>query len=185
VDLVIASYTMRKSAEIEFVGPYYEAGRGFLVRKDSNRHGEIKDSSYLKDEKVEVCTAKGSTYAKDLPSLGFTLMPSLPATYQYCLDQLLSEKTTIYAVASDDAVLAGYAQSGAVKMLDTIEGTEEYGVAMRSGTPALKKKVCSAVAAILEDTPGWNSMYENNLAHLLNKPTPDVPDLNPKVCPES
>jgi ABC-type amino acid transport substrate-binding protein len=185
VDLVIASYTMRKSAEIDFVGPYYEAGRGFLVRKDSVRHGEIKDSSYLKSEKVEVCTAKGSTYAKDLPSLGFTLMESLPATYQYCLEQLLSGKTNVYAVASDDAVLAGYAQSDKVKMLDPIEGTERYGVAMRAGTPALKKKVCSAVAAVLEDTQGWNAMYQKNLAPLLKKPTLGVPDLDPKVCPDS
>lgn len=185
VDLVIASYTMRKSAEIDFVGPYYEAGRGFLVRKDSVRHGEIKDSSYLKSEKVEVCTAKGSTYAKDLPSLGFTLMESLPATYQYCLEQLLSGKTNVYAVASDDAVLAGYAQSDEVKMLDPIEGTERYGVAMRAGTPALKKKVCSAVAAVLDDTRGWNAMYQKNLAPLLKKPTLGVPDLDPKVCPDS
>ncbi|MGW1659170.1 serine/threonine-protein kinase [Streptomyces atratus] len=185
VDLVIASYTMRESAEIEFVGPYYEAGRGFLVRKNSVKHGEIKDSSYLMTKKVEVCTADGSTYETDLPLLGFTLMKPLPATYQYCLKQLLSDKTNVYAVASDDAVLAGYAQSDTVEMLDPIDGTEKYGVAMRSGTPALKKKVCSAVAAILEDTPGWNSMYQKNLASLLKKPTPGVPDLDPKVCPES
>ncbi|MEV0124271.1 serine/threonine-protein kinase [Streptomyces sp. NPDC050703] len=185
VDLVIASYTMRKSAEIDFVGPYYEAGRGFLVRKDSVRHGEIKDSSYLKAEKVEVCTAKGSTYAKDLPPLGFTLMESLPATYQYCLEQLLSGETNVYAVASDDAVLAGYAQSDEVTMLDPIEGTERYGVAMRSDTPALKRKVCSAVAAVLEDRQGWNAMYRRNLAPLLKKPTLGVPDLDPKACPDS
>ncbi|MET9930535.1 MULTISPECIES: serine/threonine-protein kinase [unclassified Streptomyces] len=185
VDLVIASYTMRKSVEIDFVGPYYTAGRGFLVRENSMRHGEIKDSSYLRTKKVEVCTAKGSTYAKDLPSLGFTLMKSLPATYQYCLEQLLSNETNVYAVASDDAVLAGYAQSDKVKMLDPIEGTEEYGVAMRSGTPALKKKVCSAVAAILKDASGWETMYRKNLAPLLRKPTPGVPDLNPEACPEN
>ncbi|MFH8371807.1 serine/threonine-protein kinase [Streptomyces sp. NPDC018031] len=185
VDLVIASYTMKESAETDFVGPYYEAGRGFLVRKNSVRHGEIKDDSYLMSEKVEVCTAKGSTYAKELPLIGFTLMKSLPATYQYCLEQLLSKETNVYAVASDDAVLAGYAQSDTVRMLDTIGGTEKYGVAMRSGTPALKKRVCSAVAAILEDTPGWVSMYQKNLAPLLKKPTPGVPDLDPKACPES
>ncbi|MYV71624.1 protein kinase [Streptomyces sp. SID2131] len=184
VDLVIASYTMRKSATLDFVGPYYTAGRGFLVRKNSVRHGEIKDSSYLRAKKVEVCTAKGSTYAKDLPSLGFTLMKSLPATYQYCLEQLLSNETNVYAVASDDAVLAGYAQSDKVRMLDPIEGTEEYGVAMLSGTPPLKKKVCSAVAEILKDTSGWDSMYQRNLALLLKKPTPGVPDLDPKACPE-
>nr|WP_307826422.1 transporter substrate-binding domain-containing protein [Streptomyces pactum] len=185
VDLVIASYTMKESAEIDFVGPYYEAGRGFLVRTDSVRHGEIKDDSYLQTEKVEVCTARGSTYAKDLPSRGFTLMKSLPSTYEICLEQLLSERTKVYAVASDDAVLAGYARSDTVKMLDTMEGTEEYGVAMRSGTPALKKRVCAAVAAILEDRPGWNAMYQRNLAPLLKKPTPGVPDLDPEVCPQS
>ncbi|MEV7797289.1 serine/threonine-protein kinase [Streptomyces sp. NPDC087512] len=185
VDLVIASYTMKESAEIDFVGPYYEAGRGFLVRKNSVRHGEIKDSSYLRTKKVEVCTAKGSTYEELLRRDGFTLMKSLPATYQYCLEQLLSKETNVYAVASDDAVLAGYAQSDTVKMLDPIGGTEEYGVAMRSGSPALKNKVCSAVAAILKDTSGWESMYQENLARLLKKPTPGVPDVDPKVCPES
>ncbi|WP_326698413.1 serine/threonine-protein kinase [Streptomyces sp. NBC_01754] len=185
VDLVIASYTMQKAAGIEFVGPYYEAGRGFLVRKDSVRHGEIKDSSYLIAKKVEVCTAEGSTYARDLPRLGFTLSKSPAKSYRYCLEQLLSKETDVYAVASDDAVLAGYAQSDTVRMLDPIEGTEKYGVAVRSGTQALKKKVCSAVAAVLEDTSGWNSMFQKNLAPLLKKPTPGVPDLDPKACPES
>ncbi|MFF0746747.1 serine/threonine-protein kinase [Streptomyces sp. NPDC004111] len=184
-DLVIASYTMKESAEIDFVGPYYEAGRGFLVRKNSVRHGEIKDASYLKTAKVEVCTASGSTYATSLPPLGFTLMDSLPATYQYCLEQLLSNESKVYAVASDDAVLAGYAQSDTVKMLDTFGETQKYGVAMRSGSPVLKGKVCSAVASILKDTQGWNRMYQKNLLPRLKKPTPGVPDLDPKRCPAS
>ncbi|MFE6777893.1 serine/threonine-protein kinase [Streptomyces sp. NPDC057702] len=184
VHLVIASYTIRQDDEIDFVGPYYTAGRGFLVREKSSKY-TIKDSSDLKSLGVEVCTAKGSTYWDELPKRGFTMMKSPPATYQRCLEQLLDERTDVYAVASDDVILAGYAKQnpGKVRRLTSIDGTEDYGVAMLSGQAGLKAEVCSAVRGILADKEGWEAAYRKNLADLMDaEAPPGLPDLDPTTC---
>ncbi|MFJ4962783.1 serine/threonine-protein kinase [Streptomyces sp. NPDC088729] len=186
VDLVIASYSItddRKTAapggySVDFAGPYYEASRGFLVREKSSKY-TIRDSSDLRDLGVEVCTARDSTYEKALPEQGFTMAASQPNTYQDCLDKLLDPKSDVYAVASDDIILAGYvkANPGKVRRLENIQGAEGYGVAMRPGTPLLKGEVCTALRGILGGKI-WEDMYTDNLSGLVgNKNPPGRPDL--------
>ncbi|MEU6939356.1 serine/threonine-protein kinase [Streptomyces rubiginosohelvolus] len=185
VDLVIASYSItddRKTAgpdgySVDFAGPYYEASRGFLVREESAKY-TINDSSDLRDLGVEVCTARESTYEKALPKQGFTMAKSQPNTYQDCLDKLLDPKSDVYAVASDDIILAGYVEAnpGKVRRLENIQGAEGYGVAMRPGTPTLKREVCSALRTILAGRV-WEDMYKENLSGL-------VGDKNPPGRPE-
>ncbi|MFE2976872.1 serine/threonine-protein kinase [Streptomyces sp. NPDC059258] len=185
VDLVIASYSItddRKTASpggysVDFAGPYYEASRGFLVREKSAKY-TINDSSDLRDLGVEVCTARESTYEKALPEQGFTMAKSQPNTYQDCLDKLLDPKSEVYAVASDDIILAGYVEAnpGKVRRLENIQGAEGYGVAMRPGTPTLKREVCSALRTILAGRV-WEDMYKENLSGL-------VGDKNPPGRPE-
>ncbi|MEU5159706.1 serine/threonine-protein kinase [Streptomyces sp. NPDC020875] len=184
VHLVVASYTMRQDDEIDFVGPYYTAGRSFLVRMKSKRY-VIKDASDLIRQRVEVCTARKSTYWGDLPKLGYTMMQSPPASYQRCLEQLLDDKSSVYAIASDDVILAGYVEKnpGKVRKLPNIDGVEKYGVAMLSGQSDLKKEVCSAVRNILADGEGWEDMYRDNLDPLIGPADrPGRPDLDPKSC---
>lgn len=186
VDLVIASYSItddRKTASpggysVDFAGPYYEASRGFLVREKSSKY-TINDSSDLADLGVEVCTARESTYEKALPKQGFTMAKSQPNTYQDCLDKLLDPKSDVYAVASDDIILAGYVEAnpGKVRRLENIRGAEGYGVAMRPGTPDLKGEVCSALRTIL-DSRIWEDLYKENLSGLVgDKNPPGRPDL--------
>nr|WP_267918489.1 MULTISPECIES: serine/threonine-protein kinase [unclassified Streptomyces] len=186
VDLVIASYSItddRKTAgpdgySVDFAGPYYEASRGFLVRQKSTKY-TINDSSDLRDLGVEVCTARESTYEKALPKQGFTMAKSQPNTYQDCLDKLLDPESDVYAVASDDIILAGYvkANPGKVRRLENIKGAEGYGVAMRPKSPLLKDEVCSALRTILAGRV-WEDMYKENLAGLVgNENPPGRPDL--------
>ncbi|MFJ6612738.1 serine/threonine-protein kinase [Streptomyces sp. NPDC091289] len=186
VDLVIASYSItddRKTASpggysVDFAGPYYEASRGFLVREKSAKY-TINDSSDLRDLGVEVCTARESTYEKALPKQGFTMAKSQPNTYQDCLDKLLDPRSEVYAVASDDIILAGYVEDnpGKVRRLENIQGAEGYGVAMRPETPVLKGEVCSALRTIL-DGRIWEDMYKENLSGLVgNKNPPGRPEL--------
>ncbi|NUW05150.1 serine/threonine-protein kinase, partial [Streptomyces sp. CAI 127] len=185
VDLVIASYSItddRKTAgpdgySVDFAGPYYEASRGFLVREKSAKY-TINDSSDLRDLGVEVCTARESTYEKALPKQGFTMAKSQPNTYQDCLDKLLDPKSDVYAVASDDIILAGYVEAnpGKVRRLENIQGAEGYGVAMRPKSPVLKGEVCSALRTILAGRV-WEDMYKENLSGL-------VGDKNPPGRPE-
>ncbi|WP_404948598.1 transporter substrate-binding domain-containing protein [Streptomyces sp. ARC14] len=186
VDLVIASYSItpeRKSASpggdsVDFAGPYYEASRSFLVRQKSSKY-TINDSSDLRRLGVEVCTARDSTYETELPKRGFTMTESQPNTYQDCLDQLLDVTSDVYAVASDDIILAGYekANPGKVRRLENIQGAEGYGVAMRPGSPGLKTEVCSALRKILAGKV-WEDLYEKNLSALMDSRTPPGrPDL--------
>ncbi|PJN35040.1 serine/threonine protein kinase [Streptomyces sp. CB02613] len=185
VDLVIASYSItddRKTAgpdgySVDFAGPYYEASRGFLVREKSAKY-TINDSSDLRDLGVEVCTARESTYEKALPKQGFTMAESQPNTYQDCLDKLLDPKSDVYAVASDDIILAGYVEAnpGKVRRLENIQGAEGYGVAMRPKSRVLKGEVCSALRTILAGRV-WEDMYKENLSGL-------VGDKNPPGRPE-
>ncbi|MGA4999338.1 serine/threonine-protein kinase [Streptomyces arboris] len=186
VDLVIASYSItpeRKSASpggysVDFAGPYYEASRGFLVREKSSKY-TINDSSDLRRLRVEVCTARDSTYETELPKRGFTMTEYQPNTYQDCLDQLLDVTSDVYAVASDDIILAGYvkANPGKVRRLENVQGAEGYGVAMRPGLPGLKTEVCSALRKIMAGKV-WEDMYTKNLSALLdNKNPPGRPDL--------
>ncbi|MEI7033506.1 serine/threonine-protein kinase [Streptomyces pratensis] len=185
VDLVIASYSItddRKSASpgeysVDFAGPYYEASRGFLVRETSKKY-TINDSSDLQKLGVEVCTARDSTYETELPKQDFVMARSQPNTYQDCLDKLLDPKSDVYAVASDDIILAGYvkANPGKVRRLENIKGAEGYGVAMRPKSPVLKGEVCAALRTIL-DSKTWEDMYKDNLSGL-------VGDKNPPGRPE-
>ncbi|MEW1613911.1 MULTISPECIES: serine/threonine-protein kinase [unclassified Streptomyces] len=186
VDLVIASYSItpeRKSASpgkdsVDFAGPYYEASRSFLVREKSGKY-TIEDSSDLRRLGVEVCTARDSTYETELPKRGFTMTESQPNTYQDCLDQLLDVTSDVYAVASDDIILAGYvkANPGKVRRLENIQGAEGYGVAMRPGSRGLKTEVCSALREIMRGK-AWEDMYTKNLSALMdNKNPPGRPDL--------
>ncbi|WP_436736985.1 serine/threonine-protein kinase [Streptomyces sp. BBFR102] len=180
VDLVIASYTITekrmKGEKVEFVGPYYTAGRTFLVRKHSQKY-ELEEAADLKEHKVEVCTAQGSTY-ENLGEEGFTMRPSQPATYRKCVDELLDPGSGVYAVASDDVVLAGLAdgRQGEVKLLENGRGTEDYGIAMRKGEEILRNEVCLALQQVLS-TDAWDVMYEKHLAPLMKgRPKPRQPE---------
>ncbi|GGZ06998.1 hypothetical protein CP967_01235 [Streptomyces nitrosporeus] len=185
IDLVIASYSItedRKRASpdgssIVFAGPYYQANGAFLVRKDSGKR-EINESSDLKNQNLAVCTGLGSTYEEILAEKGFTVMRSQPSTPQDCLEYLLNKNSNVYAMASDDVILAGYANKyPEVRMLEPFGVAGRYGVAMRSGAPSLKSEVCSALLKILKGN-AWNEMYKANLSDLLGgKPPPAKPDM--------
>ncbi|AXK37612.1 serine/threonine protein kinase [Streptomyces armeniacus] len=183
VHLVIASYSItddrKKSGKypVDFAGPYYLAGRGFLVREQSKR--PISDSNELIDDKLEVCTAAKSTYEKELDKRGFNMKDPQPSTYEGCKNLLLEDKSPVYAVASDDVVLAGfeYADPDRLRRLNNIEGVEKYGIAMLPDSPILKGKVCSALREI-KANGSWDRMYMDNLAPVMGSETPPGrPDL--------
>lgn len=182
VDFGIASYSItddRKESDkepVEFAGPYYEAGRGFLVREESEH--PISDYNELVHEKREVCTAAESTYEKVLPKLHFTMRDPQPSTYEGCKKLLLDKNSSVDAVASDDVVLAGFEHEapGKLKRLGNIKGVEKYGVAMRPNRPNLKNAVCKA----LRDTEfekDWVKLYMKHLGSVMgSKSPPGFPD---------
>ncbi|MET9824898.1 bifunctional serine/threonine-protein kinase/glutamate ABC transporter substrate-binding protein [Streptomyces sp. NPDC006349] len=184
VDLVIASYSMTPAREkrdgISFVGPYYKAGSSLLVRKHSAKY-DLDEAVDVEKNQVEVCTARDSTYADRLRKEGYTTGKWQPDTYKECVERLLDKRSSVYAVASDDVLLAGYAQDDPahLKLLPSGAGTEPYGVAMRKGDPLLKSKVCSGLREILAGKE-WSDMYMKDLAPLTGRKTaPRKPELMP------
>ncbi|MFA3873966.1 bifunctional serine/threonine-protein kinase/glutamate ABC transporter substrate-binding protein [Streptomyces sp. MMCC 100] len=184
VDLVIASYSMTPAREkkdgINFVGPYYKAGSSLLVRKNSAKY-DLNEAIDVKRNHVEVCTARDSTYADRLKEDGYTTGKWQPDTYKECVERLLDKHSSVYAVASDDVLLAGYAQNDPahLKLLPSGAGTEPYGVAMRKGDSLLKSKVCSGLQEILAGKE-WSEMYMKDLSPLTGRKTaPSKPELMP------
>ncbi|MFE0371733.1 bifunctional serine/threonine-protein kinase/glutamate ABC transporter substrate-binding protein [Streptomyces tendae] len=184
VDLVVASYSMTPEREkrdgIRFVGPYYKAGSSLLVRKNSAKY-DLDEAVDVKRNHVEVCTARDSTYADKLQEDGYTTGKWQPDTYKECVERLLDKRSSVYAVASDDVLLAGYARNDPahLKLLPSGAGTEPYGVAMRKDDPLLQSKVCSGLQEILAGKE-WSEMYMKDLSPLTGRKTaPSRPELRP------
>ncbi|MFF9567500.1 serine/threonine-protein kinase [Streptomyces sp. NPDC014685] len=180
VDLVIATYSIteeRKHAKapdysVAFAGPYYVASRSFMVRRKA-KAVSIDDSRVLKKKDLEVCTARGSTYEGWLPKAGYTMTELLPNGYDRCVRDLLDPASPVYAVSTDDVILAGFVKdnSAELKRLDSSAGAEGYGVAMNPDEKGLKKEVCSALERIMTDG-SWEKLYADHLSPLLDRTNP-------------
>ncbi|MCX4730401.1 serine/threonine-protein kinase [Streptomyces sp. NBC_01363] len=180
VDLVIATYSItpeRKHAKppdysVAFAGPYYVASRSFMVRKKAKRVS-IDDSRMLRKKQFEVCTARSSTYETWLPRAGYNMTGSLPNGYDRCVRDLLDPTSSVYAVSTDDVILAGFVKNNPseLKRLDSGPGAEGYGVAMNPDAKGLKREVCSSLKKIMTDGV-WERLYAGHLAPLLNRSNP-------------
>ncbi|MGW1404503.1 serine/threonine-protein kinase [Streptomyces sp. NPDC002403] len=190
VDLVIATYSItpeRKHAKapdysVAFAGPYYVASRSFMVRRKA-RTVSIDDSRMLRNEQFEVCTARSSTYESWLPKAGYNMTESLPNGYDRCVRDLLDPASSVYAVSTDDVILAGFVKNNPaeLKRLDSGPGAEGYGVAMKPDEKGLKGEVCSALKKIMTDGV-WEKLYAEHIAPLLNRPNPPNKP-KPAECP--
>ncbi|MER5748153.1 serine/threonine-protein kinase [Streptomyces sp. NPDC002225] len=180
VDLVIATYSIteeRKHAKapdysVAFAGPYYVASRGFMVLKKAKR-GAIDDSRMLKEKQYEVCTARSSTYESWLPTAGYHMTGSLPNGYDRCVRDLLDPRSSVYAVSTDDVILAGFVKRNPdrLKRLDSGPGAEGYGVAMKPDEKGLKREVCASLRKIMDDGE-WQRLFNKYLGPLLDRPDP-------------
>jgi ABC-type amino acid transport substrate-binding protein len=186
VDLVVASYSMtaarEKKEHVSFVGPYYKAGSSLLVRRRSANY-DLGEASDVKEHGVEVCTARDSTYADRLTEEGYRTAEYPPDTYRVCVKRLLDPRSKVYAVASDDVLLAGYAEEDAknLKLLPSGAGSEPYGIAVKQGGPVLTGKVCAALRSVLtaHDGKDWSQMYMKHLSRLMQRRTaPSTPQMN-------
>ncbi|MFB6819730.1 serine/threonine-protein kinase [Streptomyces sp. NPDC056347] len=192
VDLVIATYSItdeRKHAKapdysVAFAGPYYVASRGFMVRKKAKRVS-IDDSRMLQQRQYEVCTARSSTYETWLPKAGYNMTRSLPNGYDRCVGDLLDPKSSVYAVSTDDVILAGFVKRnpGELKRLDSGPGAEGYGVAMKPDQKGLKSEVCASLRKIMRNGE-WQQLFNKYLGPLLDRPDPpNEPEMT--ECPSS
>ncbi|MCM2425746.1 bifunctional serine/threonine-protein kinase/glutamate ABC transporter substrate-binding protein [Streptomyces sp. RKAG337] len=169
VDLIVASYsiTQERKESVDFAGPYYVAGQDFLVPARSTGVNGVADLDGHK-----VCTVQGSTPEARLRTEYPRIVLEPRASYGLCVTDLLAG--TVDAVSTDDVILAGYrAQHPAeLRLLGAPFASEQYGVGLHRGEPALRAAVCDAIRDEIS-SGRWKSSYNTYLKPLAPKELAD------------
>ncbi len=135
VDMIVATYTIndKRKTEVDFAGPYYEAGQALMVNKDN--------TSITKPEDVKgknVCSVTGSTPAATIvEKYGAVLVPA--ATYSACLEPLRNKQ--VEAITTDNVILAGFVakEPDAFKLASDETFTKEpYGIGLKKDDTAFR-----------------------------------------------
>lgn len=184
VDLVLASYSIsderEKLEKVSFAGPYFEALKGLLVRKN-RPYNDLSDLQ--NDSGAKVCTARESVYVPWIKKEGLAGQQVLLSGYEDCVKALLNPQSPVYAVATDDVIVAGLADKYAdkTKALDSLGGDAEgYGVATDARKTDLHREVCEALEEITDTSGGasrWSEIYVEHLKPIMRQPTPGEPEL--------
>ncbi|MFI6944749.1 serine/threonine-protein kinase [Streptomyces sp. NPDC050422] len=176
VDLVMATYSVGEEREkrdgVDFAGTYFDPLGALLVKKDNFKNIDSRHD-LENDKSAEVCTAAGSTYEQWIKDEGVTPEKNFPSGYEECAKEVTTKGNNVYAMATDDVIVAGYASKfGNTKMVDTFDGgAKGYGVAMDPSEKGLKREVCRALSEIMKKRNGgpskWMELYNKHLKPLM------------------
>ncbi|MDI3386403.1 glutamate ABC transporter substrate-binding protein [Streptomyces sp. B-S-A8] len=159
VDLMIGTYTINeeRKKQVDFVGPYFQAGASLLVRKDEK---EIKGPETVRGKKV--CSIVGSTPLQNIKKPKYGAEVTELSKYSECVAQLLQKQ--VDAVTTDDAILMGYAaqNEGKLKVVGETFSDEPYGIGLKKGDKALQKAVADALTAHI-DNGDYKKAFEATL----------------------
>ena len=173
VDMIVATYTIndKRKAEVDFAGPYYEAGQALMVNKDNN--------SITKPEDVKgknVCSVTGSTPASTIvEKYGAVLVPA--ATYSACLEPLRNHQ--VEAVTTDNVILAGFVskEPDAFKLASDQTFTKEpYGIGLKKDDTAFRTWVNDQLEA--SDKDGSYKKAWEDTAGTVIKTAPALPTID-------
>ncbi len=136
IDYYVGTYSITDSRkeQIDFAGPYFVTGQGFLVGADSEMT-EVNDVSDFNG--MTVCSATGSTPIQNIKDNFPEIKTAEYDIYSQCVEDLISGK--VDAVTTDAAILNGYAAQNPdeLKVLDGLFTEERYGVGIPKGDTAL------------------------------------------------
>ncbi|MEV2248576.1 glutamate ABC transporter substrate-binding protein [Streptomyces sp. NPDC049970] len=175
VKFIAATYSINdeRLQKVDFAGPYLLAHQDVLVRADDD---SIKSPEDLNNKKL--CSVTGSTSAKNIKD---KLAPKAKLQnyggYSECLTGL--ENNAIDALTTDDSILAGYAAQEAHKGKFKLAGlkmtNENYGIGLKKGDAALKKKIDAALTKMVSDG-AWDKAVETNFgpANYKNDEAPKI-----------
>jgi glutamate transport system substrate-binding protein len=173
VDMIVATYTIndKRKAEVDFAGPYYEAGQALMVNKDNN--------SITKPEDVKgknVCSVTGSTPAATIvEKYGAVLVPA--ATYSACLEPLRNHQ--VEAVTTDNVILAGFVskEPDAFKLASDQTFTKEpYGIGLKKDDTAFRTWINDQLEAADKDG-SYKKAWEDTAGTVI-KTTPALPTID-------
>ncbi|WP_300266279.1 glutamate ABC transporter substrate-binding protein [Microbacterium sp.] len=140
IDYYVGTYSItdQRKEQIDFAGPYFVTGQGFLVSADSEMT-EVSDVSDFNG--MTVCSATGSTPIQNIKENFPEISTEEYDIYSACVDDLLSGK--VDAVTTDAAILIGYAAQypDELTVLDGLFTEERYGVGIPKGDTALLEHI--------------------------------------------
>ena len=159
IDYYVGTYSITDSRkeQIDFAGPYFETGQGFLVSADSEMT-EVSDVSDFNG--MRVCSATGSTPIQNIKENYPEIETTEYDIYSQCVEDLLSGK--VDAVTTDAAILIGYAAQNPdeLKVLDGLFTEERYGVGIPKGDAALQEHINTLFT---EGGDEWQKIFDATL----------------------
>lgn len=159
IDYYVGTYSItdKRKEQIEFAGPYFITGQGFLVGADS----EITDVEDVSDfNGMTVCSATGSTPIQNIKDNYPEIKTQEYDLYSACVEDLISGK--VDAVTTDQAILIGYAAQypDDVKVVGGLFTEERYGVGLPKGDTALQEHINTLFT---DGGDIWQAIFDKNL----------------------
>ncbi|MBC7291004.1 MAG: glutamate ABC transporter substrate-binding protein [Actinotalea sp.] len=168
VDIVIATYTINdaRKEQIDFAGPYYEAGQSILTLADNE---DIQGPDDLAGKRV--CTVSGSTPEQNLLE-NFPDSEVVPfGAYSDCLQPLRNGQ--VDAVSTDNVILAGFAaENDDLEVRGEPFTAEPYGIGLAKGDDDFRSWINDQLEEMFEDG-SWTEAWEATAGTVL--PTPEPP----------
>ena len=173
VDMIVATYTIndKRKTEVDFAGPYYEAGQALMVNKDNNTITKPED---VKGKNV--CSVTGSTPASTIvEKYGAVLVPA--ATYSACLEPLRNKQ--VEAITTDNVILAGFVdkEPDAFKLASDETFTKEpYGIGLKKDDTEFRNWINDQLEAFDKDG-SYKKAWEDTAGTVI-KTAPALPTID-------
>ena len=150
VDMVVDSFSVdgAHDDEASIAGPYLTVREALLVRSDGKP--KITGTDDLSGKTV--CAVTGSAAAQDIRNRKKHAIVKERDTYPQCVTALMIGEAD--AVAADDAIATGLAANNAgdhLKVVDGLNTTWSYGIAVKSGQDMLVGQIDAALRAMVKD----------------------------------
>lgn len=159
IDYYVGTYSItdQRKEQIDFAGPYFVTGQGFLVSGDSEMT-EVNDVSDFNG--TTVCSATGSTPIQNIKENFPEVNTEEYDIYSQCVEDLLNDR--VDAVTTDAAILIGYAAQDPdnLKVLDGLFTEERYGVGIPKGDAELQEFINTTFT---EGGDTWQEIFDATL----------------------
>ncbi|MGW8481509.1 glutamate ABC transporter substrate-binding protein [Microbacterium sp. NPDC055903] len=159
IDYYVGTYSIndKRKELIDFAGPYFITGQGFLVGADS----EITDVADVSDFNGKtVCSATGSTPIQNIKENFPEIKTKEYDLYSACVEDLLNG--SVDAVTTDQAILIGYAAMypDELKVVGGLFTEERYGVGLTKGDDVLRAHINELFT---DGGEIWQAIFDKNL----------------------
>jgi glutamate transport system substrate-binding protein len=175
VDFIVATYTINdtRKQQVDFAGPYYEAGQDIMVAKGNPEKIEGPEDLAGKN----VCSVEGSTPAQNIrdnyPEATLTLFD----VYSKCADALSAGQ--VDAVTTDNVILTGLV-SGSPDDFELVGNPftkEPYGIGLMLGDTEFRNFINDVLEESYEDG-SWADAWDRTAGKITGQEAPEPPKVD-------